>query len=151
MWVNIAGSGTMRFPFRSEMWIWNSFQTDEAKIRRHKNLQRLHGIDSFPLWSSKHTRWHRKWNETPEESVAVLYWVSSAWPIIVLRNSLNSFQEEQQMIGASTLRIHCFKGTIWLHVIYNRQILIIFNQDFRAHLHISWINKWFLGNIEPET
>lgn len=29
------------------MWTWNSFQTDEAKIRRHKkNLEWLHGIDS---------------------------------------------------------------------------------------------------------
>lgn len=52
-----------------------------------KTFSAFMGLILFPLWSSKHTSWHRKWNETPEESEAVLYWVSSARPTTVLWNN----------------------------------------------------------------
>lgn len=85
-----------------------------------KTFSAFMGLILFPLWSPEHTGWHRKWNETPEESKAVLYWISSTWPITVLWNSFNRFQETQQMIGESTLCIHSFNRTVWLHFHYNR-------------------------------
>lgn len=42
--LNKAESDTEMFSFRLEMWIWNSFQTDEAKIRRHKTFSDFMGL-----------------------------------------------------------------------------------------------------------